>query len=52
VLSFAEKFQARIYQLRAEGKPAGALKLVFVVFCLVGLVVAALLVAGVWALFL
>ena len=52
VLSFAEKFQARIHRARAEGKPTGAMRFFFVVFCLVGLVAAALLVAGVCALFL
>jgi uncharacterized membrane protein len=52
VLSCAEKLQARIHQARAEGNPTAALHLLFVIFCLIALVGAALLVAGVCALFL
>ena len=52
ILSWAEKLQARIHRARAEGNPTGALRIFFVVFCLVALIAAALLVAGVVAFFL
>jgi len=52
VLSCVEKFQARIHQARAEGNPTSLLQALFVVFGLIALVAAALLVAGVCALFL
>ena len=52
VLSCAEKLQVRIHQARAEGNPTGGLQVLFVVFCLIALVAAALAVAGVVLIFL
>ncbi len=52
VLSWAEKLQVRIHQARAEGNPTGGLQVLFVAFCLIALVAAALLVAGVVLFFL
>lgn len=49
VLSWAEKLQARIHQARAEGNPTAGLQVLFIAFCLIALVAAALLVAGVVA---
>jgi len=52
ILSFAERIQGRIHQARAEGNSTVALQIFFVAFCLIALVVAALLVVAVVALFL
>ena len=52
LLSFAERLQARLQQARAEGNPAWALRVLFVLLGLIALIVVALLVAGVFLYFL